>query len=119
MEKREMLAIPDITGVDVAFGNIKHMPKYETVPEEFKNLFSSNEYCRAVSKWFFEGAKAAPNGIQVGSSIFSAKRGVDKSKALAAIRAVLGSFEPKHEHKHAACAFMLSEWFDVSKAEAS
>lgn len=47
--------------------------------------------------------------------LLTAKPGVDAHKALRAIKAVLGSYEPKHEHKEAACAFMLSEWFDKEK----
>lgn len=108
-----MLQVPDnITRVDVAFGNITHMPKYSDVPEEFKR--SSNPYADAVSSWFFNGAKGHKNGIEIGDKIFTAKPGVNATQALAAIKSVLGSFEPKHEHKEAACAYMLSEWFDLA-----
>jgi hypothetical protein len=106
-----MLAIPELTAADVAFGGIKHMPKYETLPADFKR-HNGNDYVKAVSAWFFDGAKPLPNGIAIDGKMFTAKAGVDPVKALRAIRAVLGSFEPKHEHKEAACAFMLSEWFD-------
>jgi hypothetical protein len=110
-----MLKVPEgLTVADVAFGNIKHMPKYDTLPEDFKK-HRGNEYCIAISHWFFKGAKKAPNGIEIDGVIFRARPGVDVGEALAAIKAVLGSFEPKHEHKEAACAFMLSEWFEVVK----
>lgn len=105
-----MLPVPDLAAVDVAFGNIKHMPKYETLPDDFKR--GHNEYCDAVSAWFFSGAKGTPDGLIIDGVRFTAKAGVDRDKALRAIKAVLGSFEPKHEHKEAACAFMLSEWFE-------
>ena len=107
-----MLAIPDLTGADVAFGGIKHMPKYEDVPANFKKSY--DPHCKAVASWFFSGAKGAPNGLTIDGVTFTAKPGVDANKALRAIKAVLGSFEPKHEHKEAACAYMLSEWFDKS-----
>lgn len=110
-----MLAIPELDRVDVAFGNIKHMPKYETLPADFKR-HNGNDYVKAVSSWFFSGAKPTPDGLIIDGMKFSAKPGVDRMKALAAIKAVLGSYEPKHEHKEAACAFMLSEWFEKSKA---
>lgn len=113
-----MLPIPEINGLDMAFGNIKHMPKYDTLPADFKR-HNGNEYCKAVSAWFFRGAQAAPHGIEIDGVVFKAKPGVSAGKALAAIKAVLGSFEPKHEHKEAACAFMLSEWFDIEKAKAA
>lgn len=108
-----MLAIPELTAADVAFGGIKHMPKYETLPDDFKR-HNGNDYCKAVSGWFYGGAKGTPDGLIIDGVKFTAKPGVDRAKALAAIRAVLGSFEPKHEHKEAACAFMLSEWFEKS-----
>ena len=40
------------------------------------------------------------------------KEGVDTKKALRHVKAVLGSWEPKHEHKEAGVAFLLNEWFD-------
>lgn len=108
-----MLEIPELTGADVAFGNVKHMPRYDKIPEEFKR-YNGNAYVTAVSKWFFKGAKVSPQGLLVDGVKFTPKEGVDQTKALAAIRAVLGSFEPSHEHKEAACAFMLAEWFSKS-----
>ena len=74
---------------------------------------NGNVYVKAVSSWFFSGAKKTDNGLEIDGVAFAAKPGVDKTKALAAIRAVLGSFEPAHEEKEAACAFMLSEWFNI------
>ena len=112
-----MLAIPEINGVDVAFGNIKHMPKCDDIPEDFrKERGAAKPFCDAVSGWFFNGAKRHPNGITVDGVNFTAKPGVDVQKALAAIKAALGSFEPSHEHKIAGCGFMLSEWFDIVPA---
>lgn len=106
-----MLAIPEITRADVAFGNIKHMPRYDSLPEEFQD-WHRQPYCKAVSSWFYRGAKSYTGGIELDGVNYKAKPGVDAGKALAAIKAVLGSFEPKHEHKIAACGYMLSEWFD-------
>ncbi len=111
-----MLAIPELTAADIAFGGIKHMPEYDTLPENFKK--SHDPFCKAVSSWFFSGAKGIPNGLIIDGVAFKAKPGVDTTKALRAIKAVLGSFQPKHEHKEAACAYMLSEWFEKSDAKA-
>jgi hypothetical protein len=117
-QETEMLPIPDVNRLDMAFGNIKHMPKYETLPDEFKR-HRGNEYCKAISEWFFGGAEAHPNGIKIKDTAFVAKPGVEAGKALAAIKSILGSFEPKHEHKEAACAFLLAEWFDIDKPKAA
>lgn len=112
-----MMQIPEVTRLNVAFGNISHMPKYESIPDEFKG-HRGTPFNEAVSAWFFRGAKRDGDALVVDGQRFTPKAGVDADKALAAIRAVLGSFEPKHEHKEAACAFMLSEWFDHDKPAA-
>jgi hypothetical protein len=110
-----MLAIPELDRASVAFGDTKHMPKYDTLPADFKR-HNGNDYCRAISGWFFSGARRIEDGIEIEKMKFVAKPGVDADKALTAIRACMASWEPKHEHKEAGCAFMLSEWFDKSAA---
>ena len=103
------LAIPEVDRASMVFGDIRHMPKYSEVPDEFKRRH--NPYARAVSSWFFSGVSMTGASIIAGGVKFTAKEGVNANKALAAIAAVMRSFEPKHEHKEAACAYMLSEWF--------
>jgi hypothetical protein len=112
-----MLPIPEITNLDIAFGNIRHMPKREDLPEEYRRDWhrDSQPFCKAVSSWFYDGAKSIPNGVEIDGVKFVAKTGVDAQKALAAIKAALGSFEPSHEHKIGGCGFMLSEWFDIEQ----
>ena len=106
-----MMPIPETKTVDMAFGNIDHLPKYDTLPEEFQR--QSSPYCRGVSMWFFKGAKRQGNNVVIDGVTFKPKEGVETDKALAAIKACLGSWAPKHEHKIAGCGFMLSEWFDI------
>lgn len=43
--------------------------------------------------------------------------GVDRYKALRHIHYILGSWEPKHEHKEAGAAFLFNEWFEDAKWE--
>lgn len=110
-----MLKVPNnISGADLAFGNIDHMPKYADVPDQFKTRY--NPYVDAVSSWFFKGAEAVPGGIKIGDATFVPKSGIELAQALGAIKSVLASWAPKHEHKTAACAYMLSEWFDRDPA---
>lgn len=97
-----MTPIPDLCGIDVAFGNIKHMPKYETLPDDFKKR-SGNAYVDFVSRWFSCGVKG---------NEFKPRPGVDKGKAIIALRAIMASFEPKHEHKIAGVAYLMSQWFE-------
>lgn len=111
-----MRKIPDVTGADIAFGNVKHMPQRSEIPEEFWR-HRGTPFNEAVSAWFFSGAQGVGRTVTAGGKRFTAKEGVDAGKALAAIRSILCSFEPKHEHKEAACAFLLSEWFDYDARE--
>jgi hypothetical protein len=98
--------IPDLDGVDSIFGKIAHMPKYDTVPDEFKR-YGGNDYCDFISTWFFRGL--TPEDRQR----LTPREHVDEKKALIAIQAILRSFEPKHEHKEAGAAYLLSQWFTI------
>lgn len=118
--------IPDMTDADLAFGNIKHMPRYDTLPEDFRR-HRGNVYTEAISSWFFSGVKfigkgdsKEVNGIEANVGYrsdrpvrFVAKPGINAGKALRAIRAILASWEPKHEHKEGGAAYLLSQWFDI------
>lgn len=112
-----MLAIPELDGPSVAFGDIKHMPKFNGLPPEFQDWHNQRPHCKAVSMWFYKGAERDGNAIVIDGERFTPKEGVDADKALRAIKAVLGSWAPKHEHKIAACGYMLSEWFDAEPAK--
>jgi hypothetical protein len=95
----------EISDVQMAFPtSVKDfLPDYADVPEEFKD-WQGNEYLDFISAWFFTGADA---------SRLVAREGVDRDKALRHIRYCLGSREPKHEHKHAGCAYLLAQWFTI------
>lgn len=99
------MAIPiqEISDLDVVFpGNVAAlMPKWEEIPEEFRR--GHGRWDDVVNDWFFHGLK---------NSQWTPKPGVDTNKALRHIKAILASFEPKHEHKTAAVAYLLSEWFE-------
>lgn len=91
----------EISDVDVAFpahvvGTLLPMP--DDIPEEFKD--HHNRWNRFVSHLFFRGG-AMP----------AAKEGIVLQCAVRHLRAVLGSFEPKHEHKIAGAAWLASMWF--------
>lgn len=102
------LPVPDLDGVDVAFGAdaLSWMPKMEDIPAEFKR-WPGTEWNQIVNRWFFSGL---PKGTE-----FVPKPGIDGDAALRAIKATIGSFAPKHEHKEAAAAYMLASWFKKVK----
>ena len=43
----------NLTQLDIAFGNIDHLPKMDDIPEEYKGR--NNKSAEFVTKWFFEG----------------------------------------------------------------
>lgn len=79
------------------------MPPMDTIPPEFQG--GGTEWNRLVSHWFFFGSPFEKWNIGV-------RKGVDPEKALTHISTILRSFEPKHEHKEAAAAWLMSRWYD-------
>ncbi len=81
----------------------KMMPVWEDIPKEFR-VHNNTEWEEIVSQWFHKGL---PEGV-----LFYPKVGIDGEMAFRHIKTILGSFQPKHEHKMAAVAFLMSEWFE-------
>jgi hypothetical protein len=102
-----MLQIPEITKIDEAFpaDALEWMPPMDSIPDEFKN--NHHEFCKIVSRWFYKGLSPRVK--------FYPKKDVNAEKAYRVIRACLGSYAPKQEHKMAATAYMLSQWFHEIK----
>jgi hypothetical protein len=93
----------EVTDAEIAFeGDMASLlPEYKTIPEEFRR--EGHTFCGIVDKWFFSGL---PKGTE-----FVPVDGVDAIKAKRHIRAIMVSFRPKHEHKTAGVAYLLSKWF--------
>lgn len=93
----------DVTDVELAFGGKsmeKLLPKWSDIPEEFKNRTTKwNKLFRLI---FFKGE--APGTI-------ASVEGIDPHKAGRHLRAIMKSWEPKHEHKEAGVAYLMSLWF--------
>jgi hypothetical protein len=94
----------EISDSEMAFpANVSHlMPKWEEIPDLFKE-HDGTIWNNIFNKWFYSGLKNM-NTIP--------KDGIDSNKALRHIKAIMGSFEPKHEHKEAAVAYLMSQWFE-------
>lgn len=101
-----MFKIQEVTDIDLAFGGSisKLMPKYTEIPDEFKH--GNTKWNKLFNTWFFSGL----NILEL-----TPKDGVDENKALKHIKAIMVSYEPKHEHKEAGCAYLLNEWFSDVK----
>lgn len=80
----------------------EYLPDYASIPEEFKQ--GHTKWNQIVCEWFFNGL---PKGTK-----FVPKDDIDKTEALRHIQTCLGSFQPKHEHKEAGVAYLLSLWFE-------
>lgn len=82
------------------------MPPWEAVPDEFKDDSLSSAVGRKwrqfQTTWFFSGLA----GVE-----FGRVEGIDAEMALRHLQCIQGSFEPKHEHKKAAVAYLASLWF--------
>ena len=98
------MEVPDLDGLDVACGNIKHLPKWDSIPEEFRAHWQ-HPLARVMESLFFRGGSMAEHG-------YVPRPGIDAGKATRAIGAILVSFQPKHEHKIAGAAYLASMWFE-------
>ena len=92
----------DVTDADVAFGGRVRdlMPAYKDIPDEFKR--GASPWCQWQSDWFFKGLSALP----------TARSGIDGKRAMRHLATIQRSFEPAHEHKEAAVAYLASQWFE-------
>ncbi len=102
----KMLEIPGVSDADVAYSNAQFLPAWDDIPKDFKR-HRGTPFNKIVSTLFFEGGKLSDFGL-------TPKKGVDQRKAMRVIKACMGSWDPKHEHKEAGVAFMFSEWFDLN-----
>lgn len=99
---KNLMPHENITQVDVAFGPSKlseFLPPMDSIPKEFFN--EVNPWNRWISQWFFNGLKEYAIAVD----------GINFKQAHAHLKVILGSFEPKHEHKIAGCAYLASLWF--------
>ncbi len=103
-----MLEVFEVTDVDVAFSNKDNAPKEKDIPKEF---FKSNNYWnKFVSMWFFKGLS--------NDNALHPRKEVNPEKALIAVRSIIGSYGLEHDYKIAACAYLMSQWFNQPEEEA-
>lgn len=98
----------EVSDVLLAFpGDVKHLiPPQKEIPERFWTQVNDWTY-RLFNDMFFHGLRP---GVK-----FYARPDIDARMAVRHIQAVMRSFEPKHEHKEAACRYLMDLWF--SKVE--
>jgi len=104
MKKTNKRIMPaDVSGLDLAFGGDmkKLLPPMNEIPEEFQD--GRTKWNDLISGWFFRGLTKLE---------LAPREGVDKQKALRHVKAIMVSWEPKHEHKEAGCAYLMSQFFE-------
>ena len=79
------------------------LPPYEDIPKEFKDWNHQIQWTKLARNWFYNGLG--------GDVKWTPRPGIDTDAALRHIQYCLGSWEPKHEHKMAGCAYLMSIWF--------
>lgn len=101
----DLLYLPiEVDTLECIFGATdisKLLPPYRSIPKDFRE--GRNKWSTLVSTWFFCGLKDA---------VWKPVPGIDENKALRHLKAIMSSFEPKHEHKEAGVAYLLSLWFE-------
>lgn len=91
-----ILQFPDVTDADMAFGGYPRDWFAEVMKRELPRDY--RKWADLMEELFFHGGKVPLN------------ESLDKdyvSRGLRMLHAVMGSFEPKHEHKEQVCAQIL------------
>lgn len=99
----------EVTDVQIVFpANLGELlPAWNVIPGRFRVDSDDPEamtWRRFQSRWMFRGLK---------KSAITPRADVDMDKALRHLKTVQGSYEPKHEHKEAAVAWLASRWFEA------
>lgn len=76
------------------------LPKWDEIPAEFKH--GHTKWNNLAGEWFFSGLQGH----------FVPKEGIELADAMRHLKCIMGSYEPKHEHKEAGAAYLMSLWFD-------
>jgi len=99
----------EISDVQMAFpaslGDL--IPAKDEIPEPFWRHKGTvwNEF---QADWFFSG---------LDEPAFYPKKGINAEKAYRHLATIQGSWEPAHEHKEAAVAYLASLWFNKVKTK--
>jgi hypothetical protein len=96
--------VSSITDLDVAFGTTQFLPPMDSIPKEY--LSGSNIYVQVVEAIF--------SGSAFPDAELTPVEGVSPEGLNKIIRAHVSSWEPKHEHKIAGVAYLLSQLCEIT-----
>lgn len=102
--------VPEFDDVTVVMGApaSAYLTREQMGPEFYGDR---NRFTNTAQSLFFKGGSLAEHGLRW-------KADIDGRKAARALKALLSSFEPKHEVKIGTAGYALSQWCDVIDAEA-
>lgn len=106
-----MITPQPIDDVDFAYpASVKHlMPSGQEYETYRQNWFHGTTWgFKLFNEWFYSGVK----GLAM-----IPKEGINPELATRHIIAIMRSFEPQHEDKTAACAYLLEHWFESATWE--
>jgi hypothetical protein len=89
--------ISSVTDVECAFSTVRLLPQWDDIPDDFK-----------VGNIYTELTKAILYGLPLPAGEIELNDGVEAAKLNRCVLAHLDSFSPKHEHKVAGIAYMIS-----------
>jgi hypothetical protein len=103
MKEFDMFRVQEVDDITYDFpADVRRlMPEYSDIPAEFKH--GDTKWNKFFANWFFRGVKITK---------ITPKEGVDGDKAMRHIGAIMGSYQPRYEHKEAAVAYLCSQWFE-------
>lgn len=94
---------------------LEYMPEPEEIPKEF---WSGRGFHSAKAEpWVDFAGSYCVGCVDIETVEFGRKDGIDGEAAFTQINAIARSFAPKHEHKEATVAWLLSMWFTDVKWE--
>lgn len=81
------------------------LPSWDEIPEDFREGLSdqAHKWRKFQGDWFFGGLMDVEVDL---------KEGIDEKTAWRHLGTIQGSYDPKHEHKVAAVAWLASLWFN-------
>ena len=98
--------INSITDLEVAFSTTRLLPAWEDIPEDFKKLYKGNIYVELTDAIFCGGERPKGN-VKFNEGFDETQEGFYSLQRC--VTAHMRSFEPKHEHKIAGIAYMISK----------
>lgn len=102
-----MLEIKPVSDAQLAFPATidEYLPPWDDIPEEYRDMNSTNKWRKLFSLVFYGDKRVKDVWMRP-------KEGVDPALAGRHLRCVMGSFDPKHQHKVAGVSYLMSEWFE-------